>query len=462
MSLRSLAFVLAAAVSAPSSTARADSPQVTGTADPVLAGLIAEALSRNPQLAAAEQLERAAAARPVQEGSRPGPTVGLFYQNDGVAPSLGREQMTMLGVSAGQEIPYPGKLGLRRQVAEAGAKLSGFDVERARLSLIGEVTRAYYGVLLARGLADLALEHRKVWEEVRETAKARYASAVGSQQDMLRAQIEWTRVQALHAQHHAEARARAAEINGLLGRPPGTPIETPATLAIAPAERPAEEVAAWSEAASPEIKSAAAAIERDERALALARLGSKPDFSVQGAVINRGGLPPMWQVGASVMLASRARANGALAEAQAQLAADKAALEGLRVRLRSVVEQRLAFLAAAEEIEATYREGLLRQGELAVRSAAASYAAGPGSQLGVLAAASTLIDDRTDYLRVIAAHEAERARLEEASLESPMGVDSLLMHGRSTTAGGGSMGMPSAPPNTRAAGAVSSAQPEMR
>jgi hypothetical protein len=105
----------------------------------------------------------------------------------------------------------------------------------------------------------------------------------------------------------------------------------------------------------------------------------------------------------------------------------------------------------------------VRQGELAVRSAAASYAAGPGSQLGVLAAASALIEDRTDYLRVIAAHETERARLEEASLESPMGVDSLLMHGRSTTAGGGSMGMPSAPANTRAAaGAMASAQPEMR
>jgi hypothetical protein len=45
--------------------------------------------------------------------------VGVFYQNDGVTPSLGREQMTMLGLSSGQEIPYPGKLGLRRQVAQA-------------------------------------------------------------------------------------------------------------------------------------------------------------------------------------------------------------------------------------------------------------------------------------------------------------------------------------------------------
>src|SRR4051794_18253103 len=101
MSIASLVFVVGAAVA--------------GDPDPVLQGLVDAALANNPQLAATRQLERAAAARPRQEGSRPGPSVGVFYQNDGVAPSLGREPMTMLGLSAAQEIPYPGKRGLRRQ-----------------------------------------------------------------------------------------------------------------------------------------------------------------------------------------------------------------------------------------------------------------------------------------------------------------------------------------------------------
>ncbi|HEU0106479.1 MAG TPA: TolC family protein, partial [Vicinamibacteria bacterium] len=384
--------------------------------DSVLQGLIDEAIALNPQLVAAQQLEQAAAARPVQAGSRPGPMVGLFYQNDGVAPSLGSEPMTMLGVSAGQEIPYPGKLGLRRQVAQADAELAAFAVQRVRLSLVASVKRAYYGLVLARGLAALALEHRKVWDEVRETARVRYASAVGSQQEMLRAQVEGTRLNAVHAQHHAEARARLAEINSLLGRPPDTPIETPTVLTIALDSRTPEEIVSAAEAASPELRAAEQAIARDQRALDLARLEFKPDFNVEGAAINRGGLPPMWQVSAKVMLPSRARARGAVAEAQARLAASNAHVQDVRLRLRSAVEQRLALLDAAAAIESTYREGLLPQGETAVQSATATYAAGQGSQIAVLDAAAAVLEDRTDYLRVVAAHATEMTRLEEASL----------------------------------------------
>ena len=446
MSFRSLVVGLAAAVLAASAPAYAEAP---AGPDPVLQALIDEGLARNPQLVAAQQLERAAAARPVQAGSRPGPTVGVFYQNDGVGPSLGREQMTMLGVSAGQEIPYPGKLGLRRQVAQADAELAAFDVQRVRLSLVASVKRAYYGLALARGLAALALEHRKVWDEVRETARVRYASAVGSQQDMLRAQVEGTRLHALHAQHHAEARARLAEINALLGRPPDTPIETPAVLSVAGDSRSPEEIVAAAEAASPELKATELAIARDQRALDLARLEFKPDFNVEGAAIDRGGLPPMWQVSANVSLPSRARARGAVAEAQARLAASTARVEDVRLRLRSAVEQRLALLDAAAAIEATYREGLLPQGEVAVQSATATYAAGQGSQIAVLDAAAAVLEDRTDYLRILAAHATETALLEEASLDPPMAIDSLLMHGRSSSMGGGSMRSPAEGPASK-------------
>ncbi|PYQ02509.1 MAG: hypothetical protein DMF83_23395 [Acidobacteria bacterium] len=434
-----LAIALGASLAAPLAGAENRSPD---SSDPVLQALIDEALLHNPELLASRQLELAAQARPVQAAARPGPTVGVFYQNDGVGPSLGREPMTMLGVSGGQDLPYPGKLGLRRRVAQADAGAASLDVERARLSVVGSVKRAYYGLLLARGLAALALEQRNVWQEVQETARVRYASAVGTQQEMLRAQVEATRVQALHAQHHAEARARLAQLNALRGRPADTPVETTASLPVRPETRSPAEVVAWSEANSPELRAAALAIERDERAVELARLEFKPDFNVQGGLMYRGSLPPMWQASVSVALPSRARVNGALAEAQAHLAASKARVEDVRVRLRATVEQRLALLDAAQQIEATYRDGLLPQGDLAVQSATASYAAGQGSQLTVLASVAALLDDRTDYLRLLATHAAEAARLDEASLEQPMGVDSLLMHGRSSMPAEGPMAAP--------------------
>jgi outer membrane protein, heavy metal efflux system len=430
--------------------------------DPVLQALLEEAEARSPALAAASAAARAAEARPAQAASRPGPSLGVFYQNDGWRPTLGREPMTQLGIMAGQELPYPGKLAERRRLAESEAGLAALDAERARLTLLASVKRAYHGLLLSRQLAELSLEHREVWQQLQEAARVRYASAVGTQQEMLRAQVEVTRLHGLHAQHHAESRARLAELNALLGRTTESALDAPGRLGLAVEARTAAEWIAWSEAVSPELRAAAVLVEREERALSLARLESKPDFSVQGGVMHRGSLPPMWQVAGSVMLPSRQRARGALAEAAARLEASRARLADLRLRLRSVVEQRLALLQAVEQIEATYRDGLLPQGQLSVESSRARYAAGQGPQAGVLDAASTLLDDRTDYLRLLAAHAAERARLEEVSLEPPLSADSLLMHGRS---GGrmpteGAMPAPLAPP--MGGGTTSSRRMEMR
>ena len=62
----------------------------------------------------------------------------------------------------------------------------------------------------------------------------------------------------------------------------------------------------------------------------------------------------------------------------------------------------------------------------------------------MLTSVAALLDDRTDYLRVLATHAAEAARLEEASLEEPTGIDSLLMHGRTSMPASGAMAPPGA------------------
>lgn len=435
---RSCLAVLVFAVASRAAGGEGGSPPAP---DPVLQGLIDEALERNPALAAARGMEAAAGAQPAQAGSRPGPMLGLFYENDGAAFSLGREPMTRLGVTVAQELPYPGKLAGRRQLAAADAAIAGFDVERARLTLIASVKRAYYGLVLSRGLASLALQHRDVWREIQETARVRYASTAGGQQELLRAQVEGTRLQALHAQHHAEARARLAQLNALLSRPVDAPMETPVALEATVEERPREEIVAWTQAHSPELRAAELAVEREQRAWALAGFEGKPDFAVQGGYMNRGSLPLMWQVGATVSLPSRSRARAALAEADARRMASRARLEDIRIRLQAAVEQRLALIQAADEIARTYRDGLLPQLDLAVRSALSRYAAGQATQASVLEASAAVIEDRTDYLRILATRAAEQARLEEASLEDPVGIDSLLMHGR-----GGASGMGSMPP----------------
>src|SRR5262249_54308430 len=149
-------------------------------------------------------------------------------------------------------------------VAKADAALAQFDLERQRLALVGSVKRAYQSLRLARALADLADRQRDAWKEVQEAARVRYASAVGQQLELVRAQVEGTRVQALHAQPHAEARARRTERTGLLAGAADTPVEPSPPAALRPERRDPLAVVHDSESMSPELKAAAAAVERDE------------------------------------------------------------------------------------------------------------------------------------------------------------------------------------------------------
>ena len=77
-------------------------------------------------------------------------------------------------------------------------------------------------------------EQRALWSEIEVVARARYAVGQGAQQDVLRVQVEVTRIEQRAIEQAAEAELRVAELNRLLARPIDTPVATSARLALQP------------------------------------------------------------------------------------------------------------------------------------------------------------------------------------------------------------------------------------
>ena len=382
-----------------------------------LEALVSEALKRNPEVLEAHAALDVARERPAQAGALDDPMVGIVYTNDGWTPSLGREDMTTLAVMGSQAIPYPGKRGLRTRIAAADVDLATAELERVRRTITASVSRAYWSLALARGLASLAVEKRELWQRVEETARALYAAGPGGQLDVFQAQAEAARVEEEHVGLATDARLRQAEINRLLARELDMPVETPDLTTVIDERRVLAEITAAAEATVPEVAAAGVALERNRLALALARRQSRPDFAVQGAYMNRGGMPPMWQAGITASLPIRRdRRDAAVAEAEARLRQAESRAESVRLTLRLRMEERVARLAAIERIAAIYRDTLIPQRRLATDSALATYSAGVGSQAAVLATLNALVADRAEYMRVLARHAIGRVALEEAAL----------------------------------------------
>jgi outer membrane protein, heavy metal efflux system len=412
---RAALAALIGALAAPAAAQQA----VPAAPDAQLEGLVAEALANNPDVLATAEAVAAAQQRPAQAGALPDPSVSVQYTNDGWSPTLGTMAMTTLAFMGSQSLPWPGKRDLRAAVAATDAAAARQQVERARLTLAAEVKRAFWGLALARETLALAAEQREVWRDAEAVARGRYGVGLGSQQDVLRAQVEITRYEQQRVEQEAAVALRAAELNRLLNRAADAP--PPQTPALALRARPAELAGLWAEAEarSPELRAATVAGERERLSAELARKDFRPDLIVQAAYMNRGGLDPMWQAGVAINLpVYRGRRRAAVAEAEALGREAQRRLESVRAQLRYRTQERLAQLAAAEALYRLSSEALVPQARLAYEASIASYQAGRVPFLAVLEALSSLYGDRLGQLRIVAAHERIKAALDEASLDA--------------------------------------------
>ena len=438
MKRSSVSLTLAVALITGRSTA-----QSAAQDDPVLAALVQQALDKNPDVLAARASVLAARQRPAQARALPDPMLQATYTNDGWAPSLGTMPMTTLALMWSQELPWPGKRGLRGQLAEREADAVEPQLRRTLLSLEAQLRRAYADLLLSRELLGLVAEQENAWREIEGAARARYSVGQGAQQDVLRAQIELTRIEQLRTEQALIVEIRVAELNRLAARSSEATLDTAARLQLDPFDQKQDVALARAVDRSPELRVAAAAIERERVAVAISRKDFKPDFTVQGGYMNRGALDPMWQAGASITLPIyKKRRESALAEAEARLRAAEQQLESIRLQLRFRTEERLAQLRSAESLVTLYEKGIVPQDQMSVEAAIASYQAGKLPFLTVLEALVTLYGDRTTQLQLVAAHAKTRASVEEASLDAtsaamPAGRGFGGMSGQGAAVGGG-------------------------
>ncbi len=398
--------------------ARAQAAAVPGDDDPVLQALIDEALARNPDLRAAQSAIAAAQTATERARALPDPTVSITYTNDGWAPSLGSMPMTTLGFMVSQPLPYSGKRDLRAGLAASQARQAEPALARARLALEGGVRRAYYGLLLARQLQALTAEQRTLWQQIEVVARARYAVGQGAQPDVLRVQTEVTRIEQRAIEQSAEAEVRVAEINRLLARPLATPIDTPAQLALTPVAEPLDDALARARAVSPELQGAALAIEASTAAAALARRDLKPDFSVQGGYMNRGGLDAMWLAGVGITWPFNKKAReSAVAEAEIRAKGGGHLAESLGWQLAYKTHERYTRAKALEKLVALYDDGILPQDQMTVESSLTNYQTGKVPFVSVLESMTSLYADRWTRAGLVADHARLRASMREASLD---------------------------------------------
>ena len=445
-------------------------PEVNLGQDTILAGLVREALGSRPELAQAQATVKADQARVPQARALPDPVLSLGIQNDGFEGlQIGEMETSYWSIGAAQTFPWYGKRGLRARAQSLGARQSEADLERARLSVQAEVERGYVDLLLVRDQLRILGSLEALWVQAEGLSRSRYETGDGAQSDVLRAQLEKSRLQQQRWALVAEERRRLAVLNRSAGRPLDGPI--PTTLSLGDVADPSLPDSASAEAdadaRSPELRRARLAAEQSDALVSLAKKDYFPDLTVSGGVMPRGGMfEPMWQAGVSVPLPiwSRGKQSQAVSEYRLRGQAAESGAESVRRLVRQRLEERRAMLSALLETNHLYRSSVLIQSEATVSSAMAQYRVGRVPFTAVLEALRGNFADLAGYYESVAAAQRIDIAQRELSLDPVAGPALGGLGGASMPGGSGAGAAPSPSGNVTsppAAGSTSSAMPKM-
>ena len=115
----------------------------------VLPELIQEVLARNPELVAARKQWEAATNRITQARSLDDPILSVQLWNFPQTFNAHADAETISSVSA-QNLPFPGKLALKGDVASRSADMTEQAVRAKERELVARLKQAYYDLFLAQ------------------------------------------------------------------------------------------------------------------------------------------------------------------------------------------------------------------------------------------------------------------------------------------------------------------------
>jgi outer membrane protein TolC len=367
---------------------RADDSVVT------LKDLEQEALLNNPEIHMADQKAESADEKKSLAAAMPDPMIGYMVQNVGapVTWSVGKEDMSMQGVVFTQEVPFPGKLSTMGHAAGKMAEREHENAREMQLRVLAGLRNAYYEYYLAYRSTEIITQTKDLMKNVQQIAETRYGTGQGTQQDVLRAQLEVLMLLDKLAEEERKKETQAAMINSLVGRNPLATLGRPAELPRPSLGKSAEDLAAMAEAHSPLLLGKQRMVEQSAFEVSSRKKDFLPDMVLSGGWFTRGDKTDVWQASLmfKVPLYFWNKSTGIKA-ANADLHSSQYDYDAAKLAVLARVRDLTAAARTSEHHLHLYSSGIIPQAGQALQSATSNYRVGKTDFLSLLDSQSLLL-----------------------------------------------------------------------
>jgi outer membrane protein TolC len=385
-----------------------------------LAELLREAEQNNPQIQAARQGWQSAQHVPTQVSTLPDPQFQVQQFSVGSPrPFAGytNSDFAYVGLGVSQDFPYPGKLRLKGEIAKRDADVSQQQYESIRRSVLAGVKEAYSKLAYLSKTLGILESDGQLLQQVENASDARYRSGMGNQQDLLRAQLEQTKLLREITMHHLEVAKLQAQLKQLLSRSQSSPDIEPADLSETPLPYSYEELLAATKAQNPQIAGAEKMVERQKLQVDLAHKDFYPDFNLQY----------MWQrtdptqfrayylltFGVRVPIYRSRKQRPELAQAEAELSRSRSEAEVQSQQVAAQLRNAYDTAQKTADLLKIYKDGLIPQAQAGFQAGIAGYQNNRQDFQSALSSFLDVLHLDEEYWQNLAERETALARLEE-------------------------------------------------
>lgn len=242
-----------------------------------LRDFIVVAMENNPEIKAAEETARSKAERIVQVTALPDPMILTRTLPEPVRTAEG-DNFFVLGIS--ERFPVPAKLDQAGRMALEETRAALQRLQEVRLRVIAEVKRAYFQLYVLERSIDITQENQRLLRGLIDVARAQVAAGRRPQDDVLRAQVELSSLEAELISLRQRRVTFAARLNELLDRSPATIVPPPGSFEIRDADLQLDQLLEKAADANPALQRLQHQIVREKHAVELARLAYWPDFTL--------------------------------------------------------------------------------------------------------------------------------------------------------------------------------------
>ena len=383
--------------------------------DVSLQQLVQVALAHNPAIKSAAERFQAQRAVVPQARSLPDPMISGGWMGK-IIPfdTMYGDPSSYRGLTVSQAFPFPGKLRLRGKIADREAEAGRWQYEKTERQVVAEVKAAYYAYFYDTKAIGITEKNKDLLEKLESIAEARYRVGNGIQQDVLRAQIEVSRIdQRLIILRQQEQTARV-RLNTLLGRDPESPLPPPAEVTPANFVLSLNELYTLAHGNDPGLERDKRIIEGNQFAVDLAQKAYEPDFDVAYDYQQRSDMPDMHGVMVSVNIPIffKSKQREGVIEASHGLNAARRDFDDRLTTVDFEIKQQYLAATTSHKLMNLYSKAIVPQSSLALESSMSAYEVGKVDFLSMLDNFTYVLDYEVSYYQELSSYETALARLE--------------------------------------------------